>query len=146
MSFESVAILISGAAAVVGFFLAWRSRGEVIDAEQKVADANAALQAARAETFVSAARMVTATTQLSEQQARTDALTKELAAERVSRQALVDALAKAGASVGDVVVDQSLDRLYKDSGGQDSGAGTSGGTPGVSGQPTPAPTGPASSR
>ncbi|HKQ65974.1 MAG TPA: hypothetical protein VJZ73_13250 [Methylomirabilota bacterium] len=133
MSFTTIALLATGAVGMLGWFFAWRGRGDVLEATTSEL-------AARQLTFQATAAASAADTKYQAEKLRTDQLQAQLDSERASKQALIDALAKAGSPVGPVVVDSSLDRLYQDGdqGGQGPNAGVGGGPAGVSGQPAPA--------
>lgn len=128
MSFSVIALLVSGLAGVTGWFFAWRSRGETIDARNQAAVERATAVSAQAVAFAANERAVTAEARWSAEAGRAKGLELQLAAERQSRQNLVDALAKSGAPVGDVLVDSALDELYTNPGrgGQGAGSGASG--------------------
>lgn len=127
MDFTIVALMATGAAGALGWFFAWRGRGELIAAHKEIEEDQAFLAAANTLAFAGNSKAAAAGAALAVAQARTDALAVELDAERKSRQSLIDALAKSGAPVGDAVVDNAMDRLYSngDQGGPgpDTGSG-----------------------
>lgn len=133
MSFSAIALLVSGLAGVVGWIVAWRSRGETLDVRKQLAEA--ARDLADTQTLALQQGLVasTADAKWQAEMLRSAALESQLAAERQSRQSLVDALAKSGAPVGDLLVDGALDELYADqgSGGSRPRSNTGGGSNGV---------------
>ncbi len=138
--FTTIAILATGAVGMLGWFFAWRTRGEVVDARKEIQSSEAGEVAAKALALEANAKAVTALAQADAAQRTATGLQNQLDAERKSRQALVDALAKAGAPVGGAVVDSALDGLYPngDQGGSGAGPNPGGGPVGVPGQ-HPAP-------
>ena len=124
---------------MLGWFFAWRARGEVVDCQKAMHAAVAGEAAAKALAFEANASAVAAAASAQAAQFTATGLQNQLDAERKSRQALVDALAKAGAPVGDVVVESALDGLYPngDQGGPGAGADPSGSPVGVPGQLAP---------
>lgn len=136
-----------------GWFMAWRSRGEALDAKES---ANAAAERARiaeAKAGVAAdhavdaeARASTAVMQYKASEATLVTTQRELAAERAGRADLLEQLAKLGAPVGDVLLDSTIDRLYKNGHREGTGGGPSSGAGGnqtlVPGDAAGAPTKP----
>jgi len=136
MGFSEIALLLSGLAGVIGWYVAWRSRGETVDARKEIAVERAAATEAQNVAFSANDHAVTAEARWSAEVVRSSGLERQLAMERQSRQNLVDALAKSGAPVGDLLVDSALDELYPNPGsaGSGPGSGTSrdpAGVPGV---------------
>lgn len=133
MSFTTIALLATGAVGMLGWFFAWRGRGDVLEAA-------AAELAARQLAFQTSAAAAANDTKYQAEKLRADQLQAQLDSERASKQALIDALTKAGAPVGPVVVDNALDRLYPDGdqGGQGPGTGHGRDPGGMPGQPAPA--------
>lgn len=136
MNFTTIALLATGAVGMLGWFFAWRARGDVVDAQKAVQAAIAGETAAKGLAFEADARAVASGAQLTAAKMAATGLQNQLDAERKSRQDLVDALARSGAPVGDVLVGSALDGMYPD--GDQGGAGASpspGGSPvGVPGQ------------
>jgi ribosomal protein S11 len=147
--FYPVALFLTTAGAMLGWYLAWKAKGDVAKAKDAEALAVAGEHTARDAAFEANARCITATTQLSALEGRMVQLQHMLDAERESRQALVNALAQSGLPIGDIVVDSALDRLYPDEGDPSgsTGAGTRpGGRPVVVSSPSArAPSSPAKS-
>lgn len=125
MTLETVALMATGALGMLGWFFAWRARGEVIEARHEVEAAEAGEAAAKGVAFDNGARAVTAESLAGSERSRSEALQRELDGERKAKQALIDALAKSGAPVGPIVVESALDQLYPNPnrGGQGSGSG-----------------------
>lgn len=135
-----IGILVTGAAGMVGFLLAYLARGQTIDRDAKLLVAASDLATAKAASFDAGARAVMAETRLADAQRTIATLQVEVDIERKSMQGLVDALAKAGVHVGDVLVGSAVDRLYPNGGGQGADPGPGGGA-----QPVPGPAASASS-
>lgn len=123
--FTTVSLLITGALGMLGWFAAWRARGEVVTGQKAAQAAVAGEAAAKVMAFEGNAKAIAAEAKLLAEVARSSSLEKLLAQERQSKQTLLDEMAKRGLPVGDVVVDVELDRLYKDGnqGGQGPGSG-----------------------
>jgi hypothetical protein len=135
---STIALLLTGAAGMLGWFFAWRGRGEQLEAmNEEEASKQAAVDAN--------ARAVTAEARLAAEQLRGDQLQRQLDSERAAKQSIIDAVAKSGAPVAPVVVDDAFSRLYSDGGGQGPGTNSSGNPVGVSGQPAPATAAPGKS-
>lgn len=134
---NTVALLVTGALGMLGWFFAWLGQRAVVAKDREVADARAGEAAAKSLALEAQAGAAAATARLSGERARADGLQMQLDAERKARQDLVHDLAKKGVPVGDAVVDSAMDRLYPDDrqGGQGASAGSGGDSPGVSGQP-----------
>jgi hypothetical protein len=145
MSIDTILIFGFGAAGMLGWFFAWRSRGEALGATRKADAAEAGEIAAKTLVIEANGRALTAEAKFTVERSRADSAEAQLAAERQSRQALVNAFAKAGAAVGDVVVESALDRLYPngDTGNPGARPDSSGDPVGVSGQSAPAAAPPA---
>jgi hypothetical protein len=147
MNFTTIALLATGAVGMLGWYFAWRGRGEIIAARKEVEAAEAGEATAKQVAFENGGRAVTAETLAGARLSQLEGLQMQLDGERKSRQHLVDELTKAGVAVGPVVVESALDRLYKDSrqGGPGSDPGSGGDPQRVSGQPA-GPAGSSSSR
>jgi hypothetical protein len=137
MDLNTIALLVTGALGMVGWFFAWWGQRSVVDKNKEVAAAVAGENAAKTLVLAAETKATAALAQLLVAQERAQSLNQQLDAERKARQDLVRELAKNGVPVGGVVVDAAFDRLYQDGGGQGSGSGDrSGGDPKpLSGQP-----------
>lgn len=133
---ETIALLVTGALGMLGWFFAWVSQRAVVAKGAELAAANAGEGAARTVALTAEGKAAVAQAQVEAAKARADSLQAQLDAERKSRASLVDALSKKGVPVGDVVVDSALDRLFPDGRGQGAGSSGSGDPVAVSGQPT----------
>src|SRR5512139_3230285 len=123
MNISLLASLGVGVLGVLGWIVAWRSRGATLD-EREVADrVRGDLAVTRESEAANLRRAVAAEAELAAERVRATELEKQLAAERASAQSLADELAKAGVPVGDVLVDHSLDGLYQN-GRDETGAGS----------------------
>lgn len=138
--FTTIALLITSALGMLGWYFAWRARGECLAKDAQLMDAHAGESAAKGLALENGANATTAGARLAASEERAVKLQNQLDAERKSRQSLVDALAKSGHPVGEVVVDGALGRLYPDSdpGGPGSDPGSGGDPPGLSSQPAAA--------
>jgi len=132
----TIALLITGALGMLGWFFAWLGQRQVVDKGREVNAAAAGEAAAKTVALAAEAKAVTVAAQLAAEKARADALQVQLDSERQARQHLVDELAKKGLPVGDVVVDAAVDRLYADGGGQGASADAGGDPQRLSGQPS----------
>lgn len=139
-----LSIMATALVGMLGWYFAWRARGEASEERRRAESALAGEMAASAMTLEASQGKLTAQAQAAAERSRADSLSVQLDTERVSRQALIDALKKAGVAVGPVVVESALDRLYPDpdGGGQGSGAGSGGDQAGVSGQSSQTPRAP----
>jgi len=135
--FDVIALLVSGLAGALGWFFAWRSRGEAMAAVSEEEKARAGESAATTQAFVANARATAAEAQAAVASERALALQAQLDNERRQRQALVDALAKAGVPAGDILVGGAIGVLYPDGGGSGQDSGPNPGD-GRSTQPMPA--------
>jgi len=138
MTLTEIAVLVTGAAGMVGYFLAYLARGQTLDRDSRLTAAALDLAAAKGASFDAGARAVMSETRLADAQRAIGALQLEVDGERKIKQSLVDALAKAGVPVGDVLVGSAVDRLYQDRGGQGSDPGSGGGQKPVPDPPAPA--------
>jgi len=134
--FQVIALLVTGALGVAGWFAAWRARGQAIETQTELTKAAVAIAAEKDATSEANAGRVAAEARSKIALERAVSMERELATERAARQALVDAIKKAGLPVGPVLVDNALDRLYQDTGGQGLAAGSGRGplpaVPGIS--------------
>lgn len=146
MTLTEIALLVTGAAGMVGFILAYLARGQTLDRDAKLARAAFDLAAVKASSFDAGARAVMAETRLADAERTIASLQLEVDNERKAKQSLVDALAKAGVPVGDVLVGSAVDRLYPNGGGQGANPGARGGQEPVSGLAAAAAYDPASKR
>lgn len=134
---NTLALLVTGALGMMGWFFAWLGQRAVVGKDKEVAEARAGEAAAKGLAFEAQAKASLSDTLHAAEKSRADGLQTQLDAERKARQDLVHELAKKGLPVGDVVVDAAVDRLYPDGdqGGSGPGAGSGGDPAGVSGQP-----------
>jgi hypothetical protein len=137
-----VSLMATALIGMLGWFFAWRARGEAGDERRRAESALAGEIAAKAMALEATQAKLTAEGMGAAQRSRADGLALQLDTERASKQALIDALAKAGAPVGPVVVDSALDGLYKNGRSQGADSNTGGNPTGVSGQPASAPSSP----
>lgn len=135
-SFSEIALVVSGLLGAIGWFFAWRARGEATDTRKELEWQQSATSMAKDASFAAGSRAVIAETRYAEEQTRSRALEAQVAAERQHVQTLVDALAKAGVPVGGLLVGQALDSLYPDDRGQDTHPGSGGGPKAVPNAPT----------
>lgn len=135
---NTVALLVTGALGMFGWFFAWWGQRQVVGKDAELAAAVAGEAAAKTVALAAEGKASTATAQLAAEKARADALSMQLDSERQARQHLVDELAKKGIPVGGIVVDDAVDRLYKDGGGPGAGADAGRDPQRVSGQPASA--------
>lgn len=126
---EILAIGSSSVLGAIGWVFAWRARGEALDESKAHEKTKLELAATKSTAMDEGRRAAAAEIRARFEAERSAALEAALAAERQTRQSLVDALTKAGVPVGPALVDNALDRLYKDKGGQGGGAVAAGGTP-----------------
>lgn len=137
--FDTIALLVTGIAGMLGWYFAWAARGDALDQQKAAALAAAGEAAARELATEANAKAATATAQQQAAATRADHLQAQLDAERKGRQDLVDALAKSGAPVGPVVVDTVLGGLYPSdpaaAPSAGAGADAGGGGPAVPGEP-----------
>lgn len=140
----TISLMATALVGMLGWYFAWRARGEAGDERRRAESALAGEIAAKAMALEATQAKLTAEGMGAAQKSRADGLSLQLDTERASKQALIDALAKAGAPVGPVVVDSALDGLYKngDQRGQGGDPNAGGNPAGVSGQPAPAPSSP----
>lgn len=110
--FDVIALLITGAAGMLGWYCAWAARGEALAARTAIATAVAGETAAQELAAEAKAQAATAGIQAQAATARADQLQGQLDAERAGRQALIDAMAKSGVPVAPLVVGSVLDGLY----------------------------------
>jgi hypothetical protein len=129
----TIALLVTGAFGCLGWFFAWRGRGEQIDAMQEE-------EASKQSATDAGARATTAEARLAAEQLRGDRLQRQLDTERAAKQSIIDAVAKSGAPIAPVIVDDALGRMYQNGAGQGAGSDASGDPVGVPGQPAPAAT------
>lgn len=131
---NTIALLVTGALGMLGWFFAWWGQRQVVSKDADVAAAHAGEMAAKAMALASEGKAATAAAQLGAEKERSAALQTQLDSEREARQHLVDELAKKGLPVGDVVVDAAVGRLYADGGGQGASADAGGDPQRLSGQ------------
>jgi hypothetical protein len=132
--FDVIALAVTGVVGMLGWFAAWRARGDTLETKNLLAAATAGEVAARELLLEANAKASTAATQASVAMSRADSLQMQLDAERKARQSVVDAMAKSGVPVGPLVVDDALGRLYPDGDAGNPGAGSN---PGAGGSGVP---------
>lgn len=134
MQIVDVVIAATGAAGMVGWFLAWRSRGEALAAaarEGQALDRSRAQEryadAANASRNDATRREVAALAELDQARVDAAALQRTLAGERAETRRLIARLAENGVPVGGMLVDGALDGLYPDDHSRPAGGGSGGG-------------------
>lgn len=133
-----LAAAAAGVAAIGGWIAAWRARGDSNAAGERARIAEVKADAGVARALDAEAGRAAAEAQLKAAAVENQNLRAALSREQATKGALLEKLAALGAPVGDVLLDSTIDRLYKNRDRQGNGSSS-----GAGGDPTPVPAGPA---